>query len=87
MEVISLKNMPIFTDFFSADKTKNNSIWSKALSMPLTIYGIVFVINLTKDGNLAITQPPIFATGYVSFATTFCTSTCYLKTSYFLTLH
>ena len=32
---------------------------------------LCFVINLTKDGNWAITPPPIFATGYVSFATTF----------------
>ena len=38
-----------------------------------------FVINLTKDGNWAITQPPIFATGYVSFATTFLYRTCYLQ--------
>ena len=30
-----------------------------------------FVINLTKDDNWAITWPPIFATGYVKFATTF----------------
>ena len=30
-----------------------------------------FVINLIKDGNWAITRPSIFATGYVSFATTF----------------
>ena len=31
---------------------------------------LCFVINLTKAGNWAITQPPIFATEYVSFATT-----------------
>ena len=31
------------------------------------------VINLTKSGNWAVSQPPIFATGYVSFATTFYT--------------
>ena len=39
-----------------------------------------FVINLTKDGNWAFAWPPIFATGYVSFATTFLhqvASTCY----------
>ena len=29
------------------------------------------VINLTKGGNWAISQLPIFATGYVSFATNF----------------
>ena len=43
---------------------------------------LCFVINLTKNGNLAMTQPPIFATGYVSFATTFLyqvASTCYLQ--------
>ena len=32
---------------------------------------LCFVINLTRDGNLAITQPPVLATGYVCFATTF----------------
>ena len=32
---------------------------------------LYFVINLTKDGNWAITRPPMFATGYVCFATTF----------------
>ena len=43
---------------------------------------LCFVINLTKDGNWAITRPPIFATGYVSFATTFLNqvaSSCYLQ--------
>ena len=30
---------------------------------------LCFVINLTKDGTWAITRPPIFATGYVCFAT------------------
>ena len=40
------------------------------------------VINLTKGGNWAIPQPTIFATGYVSFATTFLYQvaiTCYLQ--------
>ena len=32
---------------------------------------LCLVINLTKDGNWAITRPPIFSTGYVSFASTF----------------
>ena len=43
---------------------------------------LCFVINLTEDGNWAITRPPIFAAGYVSFATTFLyqvESTCYLQ--------
>ena len=43
---------------------------------------LCFFINLTKDGNWAITQPQIFATGYVSFATTFLyqvASTCKKK--------
>ena len=60
---------------------------------------LCLVINLTKDGNLAITQPSIFATGYVNFATGYVyfattflyqvssTCTCYLQKSYFLTLH
>ena len=43
---------------------------------------LCFVINLTKNGNWTITRPPIFATGYVSFAATFLyqvhvASTCY----------
>ena len=41
---------------------------------------LCFVISLTKNGNLAMTQPPIFASGYVSFATTFLyqvARTCY----------
>ena len=49
--------------------------------MPWTLW-MCFVINLTKDGNWAITWPPIFATGYVSFATTFLyqvASTCNLQ--------
>ena len=54
----------------SADKTKHNSIWSKALSMPLTILELCLVINLTKGGNWAITLSQLFDTGYVSFATT-----------------
>ena len=43
---------------------------------------LCFVINLTKDGNWAIPRPPMFATGYVSFASTFLyqvASTCYLQ--------
>ena len=46
---------------------------------PMELY---FVIKLIKDGNWAITRSPIFATGYVSFATTFLyqvASTCYLQ--------
>ena len=42
---------------------------------------LCFVINLTKNGNWDITRPPIFATGFVSFATTLLyqvVSTCYL---------
>ena len=49
--------------------TKHNSIWSKALSMPLTIWKFVWSLNLT----MAVTGPPLFATSYVSFATTFYT--------------
>ena len=41
---------------------------------------LCFIVNLTKDGNWAITRPAIFATGNVSLATTFLyqvASTCY----------
>ena len=39
----------------------------------LSIYSmeLCLVIYLTKGGNWAIPLPPIFPTGYVSFATTF----------------
>ena len=37
--------------------------------MPLTIWNFVWSINLTMGGNWAVTQPPIIATGYVSFST------------------
>ena len=43
---------------------------------------LILVINLTKGGNWAISGPPIFATGYVSFAATFLYQvaiTCYLQ--------
>ena len=44
---------------------------------------LCYVINLTKDGNCAITRPPIFATGYVCFAISFlyqvARKTCYLQ--------
>ena len=34
---------------------------------------LCLVITLTKGGNWAIKQPPVFATGYVSFVTSFYT--------------
>ena len=43
---------------------------------------LCFVINLTKDGNWAITLSLIFSAGYVSFATMFfyqVANTCYLQ--------
>ena len=47
---------------------------------------LCFVINLTKDGNWAITRPPIFATRYVCFATTFsyqvASTTCCKKNNF-----
>ena len=42
MKVISWKNKPIFNDNSSVYETKHNSIWSKALSMPLTIWNFVW---------------------------------------------
>ena len=42
MKVISWKNKLIFTEIIpSVYKTKHNSIWSKALLMPLTIWNFV----------------------------------------------
>ena len=60
----------------TACKTKHNSIWSKALSMPLTIMGLCLVLNLRStctDGKWAVIWPPNFATKYVGFATNFYT--------------
>ena len=72
MEVISWKNMPIFTEsilLLIKDKTQFRMV--KGIINAFDHMEFCFVINLTKDGNWAITRPPIFATGYVSFATTF----------------
>ena len=66
MEVIPLKNMPIFTEIILLKFRMVKGIINAFDQMELC-----FVINLTKDGNWAITWPPIYATGYVSFATTF----------------
>ena len=63
MEVISLKNMPIFTEIILLLIRQNTIPYME----------LCFVINLIKDGNWDITQPPIFAIGYVNFATTFYT--------------
>ena len=74
MEVISWKNMPIFNEIILL-LIRQNTIPYGQRHLELC-----FVINLTKDGNWAITRPPIFATGCVSFATTFSyqvASTCY----------
>ena len=66
MEVDFWKNMPIFTEFIIL-LIRQNTIPNNAFDH----MELCFVINLTKDGNWAITWPPIFATEYVSFATTF----------------
>ena len=68
MEVISWKNMPIITatilllirQQFHMDKGIINAFNPKEMCL---------VIYLTKGGNWAITMSPVFATGYVSFAT------------------
>ena len=85
MEVISLKNTPIFTEINlllirqntipygqgHLDKTQFHMV--KGIINAFDHMELCFVINLTKDGNWAITWPPIFATGsgYVSFASTY----------------
>ena len=48
MNVISWKNMQIFTKIILLIRTKHNSIWSKALSMPLTIWN--FVCHRSDNG-------------------------------------
>ena len=62
MEVISWKNMPIFTEIILLLLRQN--------TIPYGHTELCLVINLTKGGNWAIQQPPVFATGYVCFATT-----------------
>ena len=82
MEVISWKNMPIFTVIILLLIRQNTIPYVKGIINAFDHMELCFVINLTKDGNWAITWPPIFATGYISFATTFLyqvVSTCYLQ--------
>ena len=72
MEVISWKNMPIFhLNYSSANKKKTQFHMVKGIIIAFDHMELSWIINLTKGGNWAIQWPPIFATGYVSFATTF----------------
>ena len=84
MEVISWKNTSIFTEIFLLPIRQTQFHMVKGIINAFDHMVLCFVINLTKDGNWAITQPPIFTTGYVCFATTFLyqvASTFYLQKS------
>ena len=69
MKVISWKNKPIFTEIILMfiDKTRFHMV--KGIINAFDHMEFCLVIKLTMGGNQAVTQPPIFATGYVSFAT------------------
>ena len=86
MEVIYLKKMPIFTEILLLLIRQNTIPYGQRHYQCLGPYGIVFCINQAEDGKWAIIWSPIFATVYVSFATTFLyQATC--KKCYFLTLN
>ena len=55
VHVISWKKHANYNcNYPSADKTKHNSIWSKALSMPLTIWNCVwsYICHMVANGLL-----------------------------------
>ena len=91
MEVISWQNMTIFTEIILLLISQTQFHIVKGIINAFDHMELCFVINLTKDGNWAITRSPIFATvcvtfatGCVTFATTFLyqvASTCYLQKS------
>ena len=68
MEVISWKNMPDFTEIILLLIRQNTNPYGQRHYQWYCV-----VINLTKAGNFAIPRPPVFASGCVSFATTFYT--------------
>ena len=72
MKINSWQNKPIFTEIILLFmRQTTNSLWSKALSMSLTIWNFCLVIKLTMGGNWAVSWPPInFANRNVTFATT-----------------
>ena len=67
MEVISWKNMPIFTEIFLLLIRQNT------MSYAFDHMELCFVINLTKDGNWDITLPPIFLLGMLGLLVSFYT--------------
>ena len=71
MEVISWKNMPIFTEIILLLIRQTQFHKVKGIINAFDHIELCLVINLTTGGIWAIPRPPILATGYVSFATTF----------------
>ena len=74
MKVISWKNMPVFTEIILLLKDKTQFHTVKGIINAFDHMKLCLVINLTKGGNWAIPRPPIFATGYFRFATSFFTN-------------
>ena len=72
MEVISWKNMPIFTEIFPLLIRQNTIPYGQIINA-FDHMELCLVINQIKGGKWAISRTPIFATGNVSFATTFYT--------------
>ena len=73
MEVISWNNIPSFTETILLLIRQNTIPYVKGIINAFDHKELCLVINLTKGGNEVIPRLPIFATGYVSFATTFYT--------------
>ena len=69
MEVISWKNMPIITAIIRLLVRQNTIPYGQSIINAFDHMELCLVIYLAKGGNWAIAMSPIFASGYVSFAT------------------
>ena len=72
--------MPIFTEIILLLR-QNTIPYGQGIINAFDQMELCLVINLTKGGIWAITRPPIFTPGYVSFATTLNTWTQLFKTN------
>ena len=70
MTVISWKNKLIFTELILLFM-RQNTITYGPIIYAFDHMEFCFVINLTLGGNWAVIKQTMFATRYVSFATTF----------------
>ena len=73
IKVISWKNKPVFTEIILLHINRTKFNLAKGIINAFDQMEFCLVIKLTMDGNLAIILPPMFATRYDSFASTFYT--------------